>query len=224
MGFQIVLVTGDNHVAVPQNISAAVNSDCVNCLTYALATQLFVTLDGPLSEAGTQQIAALWQEIAAFGAHITEVPLSEIRSRLTAYEAQILAIIEKEQGPLAGAAHRRADRRTAHRRPEPQQHGHSVRPRVADRERPCGVDERRAGRRRRRRPLRYVDRADVPGPDRVVGPQHDAVGRPDLGHHARGRRTGRPDVDALATGQRVRTVVRFEVLERSPGAAKDTTL
>jgi putative peptide zinc metalloprotease protein len=103
VGFQIVLVTGDNHVAVPQNISAAVNSDCVNCLTYALATQLFVTLDGPLSDAGTQQISALWQEIASFGTHITEVPLSEIRSRLTAYETQILQIIEKEQGPLTGA-------------------------------------------------------------------------------------------------------------------------
>ena len=50
VGFQVVLVTGDNHVAVPQNISAAVNYDCVNCLTYALATQLFVTLDGPLSD------------------------------------------------------------------------------------------------------------------------------------------------------------------------------
>jgi putative peptide zinc metalloprotease protein len=100
VGFQIVLVTGDNHVAVPQNISAAVNYDCVNCLTYALATQLFVTLDGPLSDAGTEQIAALWQQIADFGTHITEVPLSEIRDRLTTYEQQILAIIEKEQGPL----------------------------------------------------------------------------------------------------------------------------
>jgi putative peptide zinc metalloprotease protein len=100
VGFQIVLVTGDNHVAVPKNISAAVNYDCVNCLTYALATQLFVTLDGPLSAAGTKQISELWQQIAEFGTHITEVPLSEIRDRLTAYEQQILAIIEKEQGPL----------------------------------------------------------------------------------------------------------------------------
>ena len=47
-----MLVIGENHVAVPQNISAAVNYDCVNCLTYALATQLFVTLDGPLSDGG----------------------------------------------------------------------------------------------------------------------------------------------------------------------------
>ncbi len=100
VAFQVVLVTGDNHVAAPQNISAAVNYDCVNCLSYALATQLFVTLDGPLSEAGQQQIADLWAEIAQFGTHITEVPLSEIRSRLSSYEQQILAVIEKEQGPL----------------------------------------------------------------------------------------------------------------------------
>jgi putative peptide zinc metalloprotease protein len=100
IGFQIVLVTGDNHVAVPQNISAAVNYDCVNCLTYALATQLFVTLDGPLSDTGRQQIAALWQQIADFGTHITEVPLSEVRDRLTSYEQQILDVIQQEQGPL----------------------------------------------------------------------------------------------------------------------------
>ena len=49
VAFQVVLVKGDNHVAVPQNLSGAVNYNCVNCLTYALATQLFVTLDGPLS-------------------------------------------------------------------------------------------------------------------------------------------------------------------------------
>ena len=67
---------------MPQNLSAAVNYDCVNCLTYALATQLFVTLDGPLSDAGGQ-IEALWAQIADFGANITEVPLAEIRDRLT---------------------------------------------------------------------------------------------------------------------------------------------
>ncbi len=100
IGFQIVLVTGDNRVAVPQNISAAVNYDCVNCLTYALATQLFVTLDGPLTDAGMAELSKVWQDIAAFGSTITQVPLSEIRDRLTAYEQQILGVIEKDQGPL----------------------------------------------------------------------------------------------------------------------------
>ncbi len=102
IGFQVVLVTGNNHVAAPQNISAAVNYDCVNCLTYALAVQLFVTVDGPLDDASTKKLNALWQEIAKFGADIVDVPLNEIRDRLTAYETQILAIV-KPGSALPGA-------------------------------------------------------------------------------------------------------------------------
>ena len=97
IGFQVVLVTGENHVAVPQNISAAVNYDCVNCLTYALATQLFVTLDGPLSAASTRELNELWREIAAFGTNIATVPLNEIRDRLTEFESKILDIIEADK-------------------------------------------------------------------------------------------------------------------------------
>ncbi|MBV9830873.1 MAG: hypothetical protein JOZ82_04700, partial [Marmoricola sp.] len=93
IGFQVVLVTGHNHVAVPQNIAEAVNYNCVNCLTYALATQLFVTLDGPLSADRTKQLDALWQQIAAFGAHISSVPLDQIQGQLTSYEQQILSIV-----------------------------------------------------------------------------------------------------------------------------------
>jgi putative peptide zinc metalloprotease protein len=69
-------------------------------LTYALATQLFVTLDGPLSDAATAELGALWGQIVDVGARITEVPLSEIQSRLTGFEQQILQIIEKDQGRL----------------------------------------------------------------------------------------------------------------------------
>ena len=97
IGFQVVLVTGENHVAVPQNISAAVNYDCVNCLTYALATQLFVTLDGPLSAASTRELNELWREIAAFGTNIATVPLNEIQDRLTEFESKILDIIEADK-------------------------------------------------------------------------------------------------------------------------------
>ncbi|GAB3661528.1 hypothetical protein GCM10027596_21670 [Nocardioides korecus] len=104
VGFQVVLVTGENHVAAPQNLSGALNSDCVNCLTYALATQLFVTLDGPLKQPGMKALEALWAQIADFGAHITEVPLSEIQDRLSAYEKQILEIIATDQGPLTSTS------------------------------------------------------------------------------------------------------------------------
>ena len=102
IGFQVVLVTGENHTAVPQNIAAAVNYDCVNCLTYALAVQLFVTLDGALSDAGMAELGALWGQIADFASNITEVPLGDIREQLTTFEQQILQIIEKDQGSLPG--------------------------------------------------------------------------------------------------------------------------
>jgi putative peptide zinc metalloprotease protein len=43
-----------------------------------------------------QQLEALWKEIAAFGANIATVPLDEIQERLTAYETEILDIIESD--------------------------------------------------------------------------------------------------------------------------------
>jgi putative peptide zinc metalloprotease protein len=97
VAFQVVMVVGDNHAAAPQNVSAAVNYNCVNCLTYALAIQLFVTLDHPLSEASTAQLEQLWAQIADFGAHIREVPLTDIQKRLADYERQILAIVAADQ-------------------------------------------------------------------------------------------------------------------------------
>jgi putative peptide zinc metalloprotease protein len=97
IAFQVVLVLGDNHVAAPENIAAAVNSDCVNCLTYALAKQLFVTLDGPLSSGSQAQLDAVWAQVAAYADQIESVPLSEIADHLDSFEHQILAIIEADQ-------------------------------------------------------------------------------------------------------------------------------
>jgi putative peptide zinc metalloprotease protein len=105
VAFQVVLVKGDNHVAAPQNLSGALNYNCVNCLTYALATQLFVTLDGPLSTGSMRDLQAVWKEIAAFGKNIASVPLSEIRDRLTAYETRILDIVRADpNGPDKGGS------------------------------------------------------------------------------------------------------------------------
>ena len=47
VGFQVVLIVGQTDVIVPENLSAAANYNCVQCLTYALASQLVLTLDGP---------------------------------------------------------------------------------------------------------------------------------------------------------------------------------
>ena len=97
VAFQVVFVVGDNDVAAPQNLAAAVNYDCVNCLTYALAQQLFITLDGPLSDEAMEQLDAIWAELAAFGQDIASIPLDELQDRLDEFEEAILAVIEADQ-------------------------------------------------------------------------------------------------------------------------------
>ncbi len=96
VGFQVVLIVGQADVVVPENLSAAANYNCIECLTYALASQLVLTLDGPLSEAGMEQLMALWAAIAEYGRTIHNVPLSEIQGRLAAYKEQITAIIKAD--------------------------------------------------------------------------------------------------------------------------------
>jgi putative peptide zinc metalloprotease protein len=96
VGFQVVLIIGEADVIVPENLSAAANYNCVDCLTYALASQLVLTLDGPLGTSSLEQLNALWAEIAEYGRNIQNVPLSEIQARLAAFKEQITAIIKAD--------------------------------------------------------------------------------------------------------------------------------
>ena len=93
VAFQVVLVVGQTSAAVPENVSVAVNSGCIGCLTYALAVQLFVTLDGPLDDSQMAALQTLWKQIQRYGQHIADVPLSDIQAQLDSYEQQILAIV-----------------------------------------------------------------------------------------------------------------------------------
>ncbi len=96
VGFQVVLIVGQADIIVPGNLSAAVNYNCLDCLTYALASQLVLTLDGPLGEDSLARLNALWAEIAEYGRNIQNVPLSEIQARLAAFKEQITAVIKAE--------------------------------------------------------------------------------------------------------------------------------
>jgi putative peptide zinc metalloprotease protein len=96
VGFQVVLVLGQADVVIPQNLSAAVNYNCFQCTAYALAQQLVLTLDGPLSDIGAAAIEAVWAQIQAFGQTIQDVPLGQIQSILAGYEQQIVDIVQAE--------------------------------------------------------------------------------------------------------------------------------
>ncbi|MDQ0145951.1 hypothetical protein [Pseudarthrobacter niigatensis] len=93
VGFQVVLVVGQTDVIVPQNLSAAANYNCLDCLTYALASQLVLTLDGPLDGDSKQQLEALWAQIAEYGRNIRDVPLSDIQAALNGFKEQITAVV-----------------------------------------------------------------------------------------------------------------------------------
>ncbi len=96
IGFQVILVLGQADVVVPQNLAAAVNYNCLACATYALAKQLVLTLDGPLSDAGMAAIEVVWAQIQQFGSTIGTVPVGQIQSTLEGFEQQIKDIVTAE--------------------------------------------------------------------------------------------------------------------------------
>lgn len=102
VGFQVVLIVGQADVIVPENLSAAANYNCLRCLTYALASQLVLTLDGPLSEDSTARLNTLWAEIAEYGRELHNVPFSEIQGRLNAFKEQIMDIVRSDPAATNG--------------------------------------------------------------------------------------------------------------------------
>jgi putative peptide zinc metalloprotease protein len=103
VAYQVVFVIdkeeGNDNVAVPQNLAGALNYECVNCITYALARQLFVTLDEELSDPAKAQLDELWEEIAAYGEDIAagKVKVNEIDRKLADFTRQIMMIVEADQ-------------------------------------------------------------------------------------------------------------------------------
>jgi putative peptide zinc metalloprotease protein len=102
VGFQVVLIVGQANVVVPENIAAAVNYECVLCVTYALAKQLVLTLPDALSPDAMADLNEVWAQLLAFGERIEGVPLSQIQAELNTFEQAIRAIVEREAGTSSG--------------------------------------------------------------------------------------------------------------------------
>ncbi|MET1085702.1 MAG: hypothetical protein ABWY04_01050 [Arthrobacter sp.] len=98
VGFQVVLMEEHTDVIAPENHSAAVNYNCFECNTYALANQLVLPLRGPLSDDSMEQLSALWCTITEYGKDLEDVPLSEIQNRLEGYKEQIITIVQADPG------------------------------------------------------------------------------------------------------------------------------
>jgi putative peptide zinc metalloprotease protein len=99
VAFQVVLVVGQADVAIPQNLSGAVNYSCARCVTYALAQQLVLTVPGDLSADQRRRLDGLWQEISTFAASLQSVPLDQIRNRLLGFQDQARALVREAARP-----------------------------------------------------------------------------------------------------------------------------
>lgn len=103
VAYQVVFVIdsddADDNVVAPQNLAGALNYECANCLTYALARQVFITLDEPLSEDATTELDTVWAELAQFEKDIEagKVPPDQIEARLDGYTTRIMTIVEEDQ-------------------------------------------------------------------------------------------------------------------------------
>jgi putative peptide zinc metalloprotease protein len=104
VSFQVVLIVGQADVVIPQNLSAAVNYECVECVAFALASQLVVSVDDALSEETRAALESLWREIALFAESIQGRPLSELTGALNNYKAEILAILDEASGSVTTPA------------------------------------------------------------------------------------------------------------------------
>lgn len=103
VAYQVVFVVdsddSDDNVVAPQNLAGALNYECANCLTYALARQVFITLDEPLSDDAKAELDVVWTELAQFEKDIEagKVPPDEIETRLDGYSERVIAIVKEDQ-------------------------------------------------------------------------------------------------------------------------------
>lgn len=102
IAYQVVFVIEtdetDDNVAAPQNLAGALNYNCVNCLTYALAEQLFITLDRPLTTDEMNALKDVWAQLSDLEQRIDndELTLAEIDAiddELAGYTDQIKRIV-----------------------------------------------------------------------------------------------------------------------------------
>jgi putative peptide zinc metalloprotease protein len=98
VGFQIVIVVGQADLVMPTNVAVAVNYSCVDCMTYALAAQLVITLPHELSDDAKARLQALWAQVAQLADHIEDIPIDQLQATLADIESQVLAIVAAEGG------------------------------------------------------------------------------------------------------------------------------
>jgi putative peptide zinc metalloprotease protein len=104
VAFQVVLVVGEANVVVPQNVAVAVNHSCVECVTYALASQLVVSLPEDLSPQAKARLEAVWAELSRLADDVPNLTAQQIQQSLEDAKSRILDVLRQEGVPLPSTA------------------------------------------------------------------------------------------------------------------------
>jgi putative peptide zinc metalloprotease protein len=103
VAFQGLFVVGQSDVITPQNIAVAVNYDCMDCHTAAIAVQLVATLTSLPSEAAMAKLSEMVAELEALEQSIDEMSLEDLLVELERIETEIVDILV-DDGVLVVAA------------------------------------------------------------------------------------------------------------------------
>ena len=101
VAFQVIMVVGQADVIAPENIALAVNYDCVECQTVALAVQLIVSLTDMPSDEARAQLDAVQQQLVDLEAQASTMSLDDLYDRIAEIEAEILTILDADDGASA---------------------------------------------------------------------------------------------------------------------------
>ena len=98
LAFQVVLVRGDADVVVPENLAIALNDECVECVTYASATQFVLGFDGHvrLSGEGRRRLAELYRSLRDLEDRAADLSVVELDAEVQAAKQELIDILNTE--------------------------------------------------------------------------------------------------------------------------------
>ena len=98
LAFQVVLVRGDADVVVPVNQALAFNQQCVECVTYASATQIVLGFDGNVrfTSDGRRRLAALYKALRELEDRAPELSLVQLNAEIQAAKVELIDVLANQ--------------------------------------------------------------------------------------------------------------------------------
>ncbi len=101
VAFQVILVSGDADVVVPENKAVAFNNECSECFTFASATQIVIGTDGKeLSENGKRRLHDLERRMREVERRANQMTEAELFAIVQQAKAELVRIFEEELVPI----------------------------------------------------------------------------------------------------------------------------